>query len=258
MRANSLSLNVIASSAAASFGDHSRSTACTSGVFRLEVMHARTASRRDPGGGRRPRAARMVFANVGGSGLLGDDVDLGGAQREPGVERRRERRGLTLSHGGTPPYGPVHAREQRILVRLGPEAGDVRQRPGAPGRIGGVGRAHRWGGGATGASGGQQGDPGQGSADHENLAVGRGSGTLVRPRITREPSGPVGATSIWWRAPVRTPVVAERAGVPAQNVFFFYTVSLQGWPVRGGGDLTQGDAGDDPRRRSLGQLTEEY
>jgi hypothetical protein len=102
MRRNSASLNVISSDAAASRGDHSRSSAWYAGVFMLLVITPNSASTRPSC---RPASCigTKVFSKVAGSGPAA--MAWISARRASMATRKASGKssGRILSHGGTPP-----------------------------------------------------------------------------------------------------------------------------------------------------------
>jgi hypothetical protein len=101
MRANSLLLKVMASSAAASFGDHSRSTACASGEFMLPLSTENKVSARS---WCRPASCRTarVLAKVGASGSSAMLVTSAARRAMPVAKAAGKAAAVTLSQGGTP------------------------------------------------------------------------------------------------------------------------------------------------------------
>ena len=110
------------------FGDHSRSTACTSAVFRLSGQHAEQQSRRGSRAGPRPRARAMTLLNVGGSGFSAMASTSANSRRQAELEGRREEPGFHADPTAARRRGPLQgaASDSQLASR---RAGLARRAP---------------------------------------------------------------------------------------------------------------------------------
>ena len=125
-RANSFGLSEIAEECAASLGENTRSTACSSAVASVDVRFQKTPPTRDSASPARSSAS-IVLTKVGGSGRVGDRRDLGIVLAHRALERGGEVLGLDPVERGQA-VGGVPGVEKGIAQTDSPLAANIMAR----------------------------------------------------------------------------------------------------------------------------------